>query len=109
MTTREDELREKARAFHRKYPEVWDLFVRFASEKIALGYKHYSADAIMHRVRWETDRGRDAPPGFKINDHHVTFYAEGFMAKFPEHDGFFRRRRRNSEDRPPNDRGVLDD
>lgn len=89
---------EAVRAFHKAHPEVWTLFERFALDRAARGFAHYSADAVMHRVRWETSggdktRGED---GFKINDHHVAFYARRFMRLHPELPGFFRTRRQTS-------------
>ncbi len=76
--------------FHTAHPEVWEHFVKFTQDRIAHGFKHYSADAIMHRVRWETDDGAEV--GFKINNNHVAFYARWYMKAFPNHDGFFRTR-----------------
>jgi hypothetical protein len=99
-----DQLRQKAQEFHDDHPEVWDLFVRFTFDRIERGWRRYSADAIMHRVRWETCGGRPEANGrapFKINDHHVTFYARRFMKMYPQHDGFFQLREQLSEHRPP--------
>ncbi len=41
--------------FDRAHPDVWALFVRFAEELRASGRHHYSADALLHRIRWELD------------------------------------------------------
>lgn len=41
--------------FHNSNPEVYDMFRRFAVEIRNAGYRRYSADAIMHRIRWECD------------------------------------------------------
>lgn len=103
--TRRDQMEQKAREFHQKHPEVWTLFCRFAFEMIRTGRKHYSADAVMHRVRWETDQGRDFENegGFKISNNHVAFYSRWFMACYPQHDGFFRTCKQTSEDRAPKD------
>ena len=98
--TRTEEMRRQCAAFHLEHPEVWDLFVQFAFDRINRNYRCYSADAIMHRVRWETAAGdADKSDGYKINDHHVTFYARRFMRQYPQHEGFFRTRVQTSERR----------
>ncbi len=74
---------------------VYRLFVRFTREAIATGHKHYSADAIVHRMRWHTSveaRGDD----FKINNNFVTFLARRFADEHPKHAEFFRMRGRRA-------------
>lgn len=91
--TRREQLMEEARRFDEQFPRVWKLFVQFAFEKIGFGYTRYSSDAILHRVRWETEAGdSDRADGFKINDHHTAYYARKFMTAYPQHVGFFRTR-----------------
>lgn len=94
-------MRKNCSEFHRKHPEVWQLFVRFTFDRVSHGFKHYSADAIMHRVRWETSGGDSerSGDGFKINDHFVTFYARRFARLYPEHEEFFAFRVQKSETR----------
>lgn len=102
--TREDELREAAIRFHKAHPEVWEMFCRFTFELIRRGWTHHSADAVMHRVRWETDAGSGPPPdgesAFKISNNHVRFYGARFMRSWPEHDGFFRTHAKPSAGQP---------
>lgn len=72
-------------------PAVFDLFMRFAREARAAGHLNFSADAICHRIRWETSVvTRDAASEWKINDHYTAFYARKAMALHPELRGFFR-------------------
>jgi len=94
-TTR-DNLAEAFEAFHYQNPTVWNLFHRFAMEAIGAGHRHYSADAIMHRVRWETSIETSGHL-FKINNNHVAYYARRLMATSPMFKGFFRTRRVASE------------
>jgi hypothetical protein len=94
-----EEMRRRAQYYHYDHPEVWELFVRFAFQKIDLGYGHYGAKAIMERVRWETDRGAK-DPALKVNDHYTAFYARRFHRLYPRYDGFFRNRVQKSVDRP---------
>ena len=37
--------------FHSENPQVYELFSRFTRQVIDRGFEHYSADAVMHRVR----------------------------------------------------------
>lgn len=87
-------IEDAAAAFHAENPEVYELFLKFAKEALLIGHKRYSADAVMHRVRWETnaswfgDRNRD----FKINNNHVSWYARKLMSEDSRFQGFFRLR-----------------
>jgi hypothetical protein len=84
MTSIEDRFND----FHATNPEVYRLFDRFTREVIKQGHPRFSADAILHRIRWETTvvtRGDQ----FKINDHFSAYYARTWMAANPKHDGFF--------------------
>jgi hypothetical protein len=73
-------------------PMVWTLFQRFTNELIAAGFSHYSADAVLHRVRWETAVGMQHQ-GFKLNNNFTPYYARKYHQKYPNHAGFFRLRR----------------
>ena len=42
-------------AFHTANPDVYEQFKKFSKEVKSAGHKRYSADAIMHRIRWECD------------------------------------------------------
>lgn len=105
--TRHEQLRQEATAFHRKHPEVWEMFVRLTTSRIARGFEHYSARAIFHQIRWEKEQPTyEAGEEFKLNDHHTPFYARRFMRLYPHHEGFFRTRIQKSHDveasnRPP--------
>jgi len=52
---RQEEMRQQVTDFHRRHPEVWELFVKFTFEMINRGYKNYSVNAIFERIRWEKD------------------------------------------------------
>ena len=90
--------REKMRLacvkYHRENPEVWDLFVRFTTDKIDLGYENYGAKAVMERIRWETSTGANSPE-LKINNNHTAFYAGRFNRLFGRK--FFRTRSNRTE------------
>lgn len=101
METRLDEMKKQVTAYHKKHPEVWNMFVDFSFQMIRRGYKNYSAKAVFERIRWEKDAGGNGVTEFKIGNNYPAFYARRFMKMYPEHDGFFRTRKQTSEDSPP--------
>lgn len=98
--TRHDELREQVTAYHKKHPEVWELFVHFSFEMINRGFSHYSVSGIFERIRWEKDKGGDGVNMFKIGNNYKPFYARRFMSMYSDHEGFFRLRYQTTQDRP---------
>lgn len=84
------ELQRRFRIYHAKNPHVYELFKKFAFAAAA-EKRQYSADAVLHRMRWYTDietRGDI----FKINNNYAAYYGRLFMIDFPQHAGFFRTR-----------------
>lgn len=101
MRTRLDQIEEAAIRFHRENPRVWELFVRFTFEVIERGFSRYSAYAVFERIRWETDEADyDGRSTFKLNNNYRPYYARWFMARYPEHQGFFKLRVLTSAFRP---------
>lgn len=98
--TRHEELREQVTEYHKKHPEVWELFVRFSFEMIERGFQHYSVSGIFERIRWEMDAGGDGVTMFKIGNNYKPFYARRFMKVYPETEGFFRLRYQTTQDKP---------
>jgi len=98
MKTRREEMQEQVTKFHAEHPEIWDLFVRFSKEMIGRGYKAYSAQSVIERIRWEKDVGGDGTTSFKINNNYTAFYSRRFMRMYPEYEGFFRTRHQVSDD-----------
>ncbi|BAQ90252.1 hypothetical protein [uncultured Mediterranean phage uvMED] len=95
--SREDEINEQAEAFSKQNPEVSRLFVKFTHEIIARGFRNYSVQAIFERIRWETDQADvDGKSTFKLNNNYTPWFSRKFMERYPEHDGFFRTRKRIS-------------
>lgn len=72
------------------YPDVWEMFERFALDAIAAGHRTYSADAVLHRVRWEC--GVVKRDTWKCNNNLTAWYARKFHRLHPRHAGFFRLR-----------------
>lgn len=79
--------------FHEKNPKVYELFKRFTFEAIRRGHKHFSSDAVVHRIRWETSVvTTTADVDWKINNNLTPYYARKFMQDYPMYKGFFRTR-----------------
>jgi hypothetical protein len=67
---------------------VVSLFERITLALIDQGFEHYSARAILHRIRWHytVDAGmRD----FKCNNNWTPRLARWFMEEHPSADEFF--------------------
>lgn len=75
----------------RDNPRVLALFERFALEAVRAGLSHYSADAVLHRVRWETAVAERSGE-FKANNNWTSYLARWFAMRHPEHAAFFRTR-----------------
>jgi hypothetical protein len=101
MKTRHDEIREQTIEYHKKYPQVWELFCAFTFEQIKKGFKNYSVSAIFERIRWQTDvPDVDGESTFKLNNNYRSFYSRAFMKRYPQHGDFFRTREQNSKGVP---------
>lgn len=73
--------------------EICLLFERLALDLHERGFKRYSADAILHRIRWEmqVERGNRA---FRCNDHWTAPLSRWFLKRNPKAKGFFELRER---------------
>lgn len=82
---------EKFDEFVARCPEVYRAFVAYALRLKRAGKPRYSADAILHVIRFETDlSGND---GWKINNIYSSFMSRKAMAEHSELEGFFETRR----------------
>jgi hypothetical protein len=72
---------------HRKNPEIWREFERFALRAVKAGRQRLGAKAIMERVRWETEV--EGGVDWKCNNSYTAYYARMFAAKYPEAKGMF--------------------
>jgi hypothetical protein len=75
--------------WHKKNPHVYALFEKFSLQAIGSGRENFSHWLIMNRIRWETAITTTGDE-FKIRNDFIAYYARLFMARHPEHDGFFR-------------------
>lgn len=69
--------------FHAENPMIYWLFDRFAHQVIARNRTRFSSDAILHRIRWETNIETTGAEPFKINDHCSAYYARLWMRNNP--------------------------
>ena len=86
-----DPKQDKFERYHKENPEIWDQFKEATFALIKVGRKHFSADAILHSIRFNTvlRGGTD----FKINNNYSSMYSRLFTANFPEHKDFFEQRK----------------
>jgi hypothetical protein len=111
MITRADQIIRAFNKFHNKNPRVWELFERYAMQIVDSGRGHYSAAAVVHRIRWhmevETshpeveDGEHEESTDVKLNNNFIPHYARLFHTLHPRLDGFFRNRVLTSERREP--------
>jgi hypothetical protein len=69
-------------------PDVCLQFEKLALELRGLGFDRYSADAILHRVRWHFNVER-GDRGFKVNNDYAAPLARWFLKRHPGAKGFF--------------------
>lgn len=63
-------------------PQIWQQFEAITLDLIARGVQRYSADAVLHQVRFD---GRQ-----KIRNAFSAFYARKFREHHPQHARIFR-------------------
>ncbi len=85
--------------FHGKNPKVYLKFCERAQLLLDAGFERYSADGIMHTIRFDHDIAirstsvdGDGHP-LKINNDVVRFYAEKWTREHPAHPDFFQSRK----------------
>ena len=83
-----DPLKSRFKNYHAKNPHVFEKFVEFARLMQKAGHTKYSANAIIHRIRWEMDI-KTTGSEFKLDDSFTPIY--GRLAEYLHDDlkGFF--------------------
>lgn len=93
------------REFHATNPQVFRMFERFALEAVRASAARAPGSAIRigarmvwERMRWETTITpiENGVP-WRLNDHHVPFFARLFLERHPELGPIFEIRERNLE------------
>lgn len=84
-------LQEQFNEFHKKNPQVYEMFRRFTYQAIDAGRKDFGAKCVVERIRWSS-MVETTGDTFKINNNFTSFYARMFMDSHPEHYGLFQTR-----------------
>lgn len=79
--------------WHKKNPDVWHYFEKFAMELIDLGVKECGSITILGRVRYEYMR--KIHEEYKVNNNYAPMYSRVFVQKYPQHSTFFKFRELN--------------
>ncbi len=77
-------------------PEVWELFLRYARQLRRSGRQRGSADAILHRIRWDSNIQSSAEK-FKVNNNYRKQLAEKLVYIDPTFAEFFEFREKGGE------------
>jgi hypothetical protein len=85
----EETIQERFHAFDIAHPEVYEAFKTFALRLLAAGRTHYSADGILHTVRFHTAVNGDRDGGFKIDNNFSSRYARKLAEEMPDFSEFF--------------------
>ena len=75
----------------RTNPAIYNYFEEFAFDMIRKKPDRGSAWMIANRVRWET-KFAEVPIEetiFKVTNNFIALYARLFMARHPQHEGYF--------------------
>jgi|SanBayMetagenome_1026888.scaffolds.fasta_scaffold36017_2 hypothetical protein len=88
----------KFRRYLTKFPKVWKMFETFTFDRINKGHSKYSADSILHRIRWESPVEKTGGEEYKINNNISSYMARHFIRKHPKHKEFFELRHQPSKD-----------
>jgi len=88
----EPHAREDA-AFDAENPGVYRLFCELAEKIMGLGWERYSADAILHQIRWHR-RIEKGDRLFKCNDHWTAYLGRRLARERVEFKEFFEFRER---------------
>lgn len=98
------------RKFHRKSPEVWEVWCNLSDHPAAKGLEKFGSQCVMEQMRWQTEVTEKLEPiivydrkgdrrEVKLNNNLVAFYARMYHAAFPQHKKLFDCREL-SEDEP---------
>lgn len=82
----ENPLEAAWRKFHRENPRIYALFERFTREALAGGSRQrLGARMVWERIRWELFVGTSGERShYRMNDHHVPYYAREFLRRNPD-------------------------
>jgi hypothetical protein len=84
--------------FDEAHPDVWRNFQDITFDLIVAGVKHYSADSVLHVIRFHraTSTAKEA---FRINNNFSACYARKWASCHPKQANFFARRQSKADPR----------
>lgn len=98
LTWTEDVTLRRFCEFHGRHPQVWVEFERLALRLIARGHTRYSADGILHVIRFDSDVRVDQADSWKIDNRFSAFYSRMFTLAHCAHELFETRRINRDEE-----------
>lgn len=78
--------------YHKTNPHLYEAFKRISLRAIELGFTHYGAKGVFEIIRWERAE-KSKSDDFKINNNYAPLFTRLFENEFPQHVGFFRKRK----------------
>jgi hypothetical protein len=71
------------RKFHKDNPQVWSMFRGKTSRLVKIGHTKFSQRMIWESIRHDSMQVT-TDDKFKLNDHHLIYYAKAYLKKYPE-------------------------
>jgi hypothetical protein len=93
MNTTNDKLKADWKQVRLANPQLMPALAQLCHQAVSRGFRHWSADALFHVLRWETGISTD-DCGLKINNNYTALAARDLMEEYPEFDGLFQLRER---------------
>lgn len=90
---RPNNLRQKTEDWLKLNPQAWELFKRFALEKMQQG-KKFGIGALTERVRWECPINTEGDE-FKVNNSYRSWIARRLLEEYPGMAKFIETRKVN--------------
>jgi hypothetical protein len=88
-------IQQRFESFHKANPHIYVLFKKYAKMAMDNGRTRYSADCILHRIRWfvNVETKWTKGDGRKLNDHYSSRYARLLCDESPKFENFFELRK----------------
>ena len=83
---------DTCKIYDAEHSEIWTEFEKIALQLIGRGRLHYGAKAIFEVMRFNTAINAGEIP--RLNNNMTAYYSRKFVAKYPQHSGFFELRER---------------
>jgi len=90
------ELWHNFQAFDEIHPDIWESFRTLTLRLISKGKSHYSADGILHVIRFEVETSTTGQ-SLKINNNWSACYSRKWAIYYPEFADFFERRKSQAD------------